>query len=50
MQAFRNKEMNINEHDAGHIIKLAVMPIYGKNLSKIFIFAIDGPISTKLSM
>ena len=33
--AFRYKEMKIHEHDAGHMTKMATMPIYGKNLSKI---------------
>ena len=30
--------------------KMAVMPIYGKNPSKIFFSGIGGPISTKLGM
>ena len=34
MKAFRYKEMKIGLHDAGHMTKMAVMPIYGKNPSK----------------
>ena len=34
----------------GHMTKMAAMPIYGKNLSKIFFSRIGGPISTKLGM
>ena len=34
----------------GHMTKMAAMPIYGKNPSKIFFSRIDGPISTKLGM
>ena len=41
--------MKINEHDAGHMTKMAATPIYGKNTSKIF-SGIGGPISTKLGM
>ena len=37
-------------HDAGHMTKMAAMPIYGKNLSKIFFSGTGGPISTKLGM
>ena len=28
--------MKIHENDAGHMTKMAAMPIYGKNPSKIF--------------
>ena len=34
----------------GHISKMAAMPIYGKNLSKIFFSRTGGPIFTKLDM
>ena len=34
MKAFRYKEMKIWWHDAGHMAKMAAMPIYGKNPSK----------------
>ena len=37
-------------HDAGHMTKMAAMPIYGKNLSKIFFSETGGPISMKLGM
>ena len=40
--------MKINEHDAGHMTKMAATPIYGKIPSKIF-FSLE-PISTKLGM
>ena len=42
--------MKINEHDAGHMTKMAAIPIYGKNPSKIYFPATGGPISTKLGM
>ena len=34
----------------GHMTKMAAMPIYGKNPSKIFFSRIGGPIFTKLGM
>ena len=34
----------------GHMTKMAAMPIYGKNASKIFFSRTGGPISTKLGM
>ena len=34
----------------GHMTKMATMPIYGKNPSKIFFSGTAGPISTKLGM
>ena len=34
----------------GHMTKMAAMPIYGKNPSKIFFSGTAGPISTKLGM
>ena len=34
MKAFRYKEMKIWWHDAGHMIKMATTPIYGKKHSK----------------
>ena len=36
MEALTYKEMQIHEHDAGHMTKMAAMPIYNKNPSKIF--------------
>ena len=50
MKAFRYKEMKIFKHDAGHMTKMATMPIYGKNPSKIFFSGTGGLISTKLGM
>ena len=37
-------------YDAGHMTKMAAMPIYGKNPSKFFFSIIGWPISTKLGM
>ena len=41
-------EMKIYLHDAGHMTKMAAMPIYGKTPSKSS--GTSGPISTKLGM
>ena len=49
MKDFRYKEMKIYLHDAGHMTKMAAMPIYGKNPSNIF-SRTGGPIFTKLCM
>ena len=37
-------------NDPGHMTKMAAMPIYDKNPSKIFFSGTGGPISTKLGM
>ena len=37
-------------NNLGHMTKMATMPIYGKNLSKIFSFGAGGPISKNLGM
>ena len=37
-------------NNTGHMTKMAAMPIYGKNPSKIFFSGTSGPISTKLGM
>ena len=42
--------MKIYQHDAGHMTKMAAMPIYGKNPSIIFFSRTGGPVSTKLGM
>ena len=42
--------MKIHEHDAGHTIKMAPTPLYGKNPSKLFFSGTGGAISTKLGM
>ena len=42
--------MKISQHDAGHMTKMAAMPIYSKNPLKIFFSGTGGPISTKLVM
>ena len=44
--------MKIHLHNAGHMtnLKMAAMPIYGKNTLKIFVLGTTGPILMKLSM
>ena len=37
-------------NNPGHLTKMAAMPIYGKNRSKIFLSRTGGPISMKLGM
>ena len=37
-------------NNPGHMTKMAAMPIYGKNPSKIFFSGTDGSISMKLGM
>ena len=37
-------------NNSGHMTKMAAMPIYGKNPSKIISSRTSGPISTKLGM
>ena len=41
---------NVYINNPGHMTKMAAMPIYGKNRSKIFFSGTTGPISTKLGM
>ena len=40
--------MKINKHDAGHMAKMAAMPINGINHLEIFFSWTSGPILTKL--
>ena len=42
--------MKIHQHNAGHMTKMAAMPIYGKNTLKIFFPGTTGPILMKLCM
>ena len=42
--------INVYINNSGHMTKMAAMPIYGKNPSKIFYSGIGGSISKKLSM
>ena len=42
--------MKIHQHFAGHITKMAAMPIYGKNHSKIIFPGITWQILMKLCM
>ena len=41
---------NVYINNPGHMTKMATMPIYGKNPSKIFFSGTTGPILTKLGM
>ena len=50
MKAFRYMEMKSEYYDAGHMTKMAAMPIYGKNPLKIFFPGTSGTISMKLGM
>ena len=40
--------MKIHQHNAGHMTKMAAMPIYGKNTLKIFFPGTTGLILMKL--
>ena len=42
--------MKVHLPDAGHMTKMAAMPIYGKNTLKIFFLGTSRLISTKLDM
>ena len=42
--------MKIHQHNAGHMTKMAAMPIYGKNTLKILFPGNTGPILMKLYM
>ena len=42
--------MKIHQHNAGHMTKMAAMPIYGKNTLKIFFPGTTGLILMKLCM
>ena len=48
--SFQVQGNEIYWHDAGDMTKMAAMPIYCKNPSKIFLSGTGGPISTKLGM
>ena len=50
MSAIRYVKMKIYKHDAGHMTKMAAMPIFGKKTSKIFFTGTSGPISITLCM
>ena len=43
-------EVYHNMNNLGHMTKMAAMPIYSKNPSKIFFSGTGGPISKKLGM
>ena len=42
--------MKIYTNELGHITNMAAMPIYGKNLKKIFLSRTNRPMTLKLSM
>ena len=42
--------MKIYTIELGHMTKMAAMPIYGKNLKKIFFSRTNRPMALKLSM
>ena len=42
--------MKIHQHFAGHVTKMAAMPMYGKNTLKIFFPGTTGQILMKLCM
>ena len=44
------KQTKIYKNDLGHLTKMAAMPIYGKNPSKIFFSGASGSISLNLSV
>ena len=48
-ESFQVQENENLLHDAGHMTKMAAMPIYGKNPSKIF-SGTGWPNSTKIGM
>ena len=49
MQAFRHKGRKV-KNGVGHLIKVAIMSIYGEFPLKYFFTGTTGPISTKLGM
>ena len=42
--------MKIHQHNAGHMTKMAAIPLYGKNTLKILFPGTTGAISVKLCM
>ena len=42
--------MKLDTNELGHMTKMAAMPIYGKNLKKIFFSKSTRPMTLKLSM
>ena len=42
--------MKMHQHNAGHMTKMAAMPIYGKKTSKIFVSGTTGAILMKFCM
>ena len=49
-ESFQIREWKSDDTMAGHMTKMATMPIYGKYPLKIFISGTSMPISMKLSM
>ena len=50
MEPFWEGGTKVYIHLPGHINKMAAMPIYGKNLLKIFLSRTRSPMTLKLSM
>ena len=50
MKAWGEIGMKIYTHELGHMINMAAMPIYGKNLKKIFFSRTNRPMTLKLGM
>ena len=50
MKAWRRIGMKINTNELDHMTKMAAMPIYGKNLKKIFFSRTNWPMTLKLVM
>ena len=42
--------MKIDTNELGHMINIAAMPIYGKNIKKVFYSRPNRPMTLKLSM
>ena len=42
--------MKIYKNELGHMTNMAAMPIYGKNIKKIFLSRTNRPITLKLCM
>ena len=49
-QPCRYKALKIDQHNAGHVTKMAAMPIYGKSILFFFFPGTTGLILMKLSM
>ena len=50
MEPLRDKGTEVSLNGPGHMTKMAAMPIYGKNPSKIFFSRTSGPVALKVGM